>query len=159
MPVGLKQITIQAALRHTGRQGTAGIVSARVAALAQGMSRTMIGTKIKIATVILLAVSAVALGLIAGTQREASAQIAAAAPPPNAGSPKAPDAAKPVAKPGGDETIELKGQVLGPDGKAVAGAKICLTTNKVKKKEDLTPRATTDADGRFRFKATRAELE
>src|SRR5262249_34336375 len=145
--------------RHTVGQETAGIVSARVSALAQGMSRTMAGTKIKIATFIILAVSAVALGLIAGTQCEAAAQIAATKQPPKAGSPQALHAAKPAAKPGSDETIELKGRVLGPDGKAVAGAKICLTTNKVTKKEDLTPRATTDTDGRFHFTATRAELE
>src|SRR5262249_53257626 len=118
VPFALKSLTIQAALRNTGGDGAAGVLSARVAELAQGMNQTMIGIKTKIATAILLAAGVAAFGLSAGTQREASA-LTNTSTQSKAGEPQA-------AKPTGEETVELTGQVLGPDGKAVRGAKVCL---------------------------------
>jgi RNA polymerase sigma factor (sigma-70 family) len=120
VPLALKSVTLQAALRHAACDGAAGVVSARVAELAQGMSRTMIGVKIKIATAILIAAGAAAFGLRAVTQREASAQTAAQTP--KADAPHAAGGAKQEANPAGEETVELTGQVLGPDGKAVRRA-------------------------------------
>jgi protocatechuate 3,4-dioxygenase beta subunit len=158
LSAGLKQSTIQAALRQASGRGPAGVVSARVVALAQGMSRTMIGTKVKIATVVLLAASAAAFGFCGGTEREVSAQ-ATAAQTPKISAPQIAGAAKQEAKTTDAETVAMKGQVIGPSGKPVAGAKISLATSKLKKKGDLPARATTDADGRFHFTATRAELE
>src|SRR5262249_41643104 len=43
--------------------------------------------------------------------------------------------------------------------KPAAGAKVYLWTSADKKKEDLPSRATTGADGRFRFAVTQADLE
>jgi protocatechuate 3,4-dioxygenase beta subunit len=118
-------------------------------------------TKAKIATLFLLAASIAAAGVFTFTQHEAAAQPAAHARPfAKDAVPQAPgQAAQGERHHEGTEAVVLTGRVLDAQGKSVPGVKLYLSTSDVKKKEDLTPRATTDADGRFRFTATPAELE
>src|SRR5262249_52511180 len=98
--------TLPAAL--TASQGKlAGVVSAQVAALVAGASTTMFHGKAKIATVLLVAASLVAVAL--GVVRHRA--VAEQAPPAQsrAEKPKAPP------KPAAEATIELSGKVLSPE--------------------------------------------
>src|SRR5579884_37103 len=58
-----------------------------------------------------------------------------------------------------DHAVEIKGRVLDPDGKPLSGAKVYLSTYNGKDKNDPKIRAVTDADGRFVFSASRAEVD
>jgi protocatechuate 3,4-dioxygenase beta subunit len=118
-------------------------------------------TKIKVATVILLAVG-VGAGLLT---RQA---LAAKQLPPQQASTKV---AKPAAPEGKDkappagprdkeaQAVEVTGQVLGADGKPCADAQLFVWTSAIKKKDDMPVRATTGADGRFRLTVAKADLE
>ena len=135
-------------------------VAANVLGLAKGVQKTMFPTTIKTTALLLLTAGAVALSLGAALHGYADARPAAVAqeptpePPAAAGAPKAPPAA-PKAE---ADTVEVSGQVLGPDGKPFAGARLVLWTSAVKKHEDLSTKSTTGADGRFRFAVTRDDL-
>ncbi len=58
-----------------------------------------------------------------------------------------------------DQAIEIKGLVLDPEGKPLSGAKVYLSTYNGKDKSDPKIRAMSDADGRFVFPASRAEVD
>src|SRR5215469_3097482 len=64
--------------------------------------------------------------------------------PPALQSPAARSASK-------EQAIEVKGRVLGPDGKPFAGARVFLVSDAVAKKADTPAPVTTDKDGQFRF--------
>jgi 5-hydroxyisourate hydrolase-like protein (transthyretin family) len=55
--------------------------------------------------------------------------------------------------------VEVTGRVLDADGKPSADTEVFVWTNAVKKQADMRPRATTDADGRFRLTIAQAERE
>jgi RNA polymerase sigma factor (sigma-70 family) len=148
LPSVLVDSTVQAALSPR----PAGTAAALAALLARGAPRTMTTTR-RIALV--TALSAVALIALAagGWTRPTPAD-----PPP----------AAPAAAPAADKapaTVTVSGQVLSPDGKPFAGAKVSLPLitaamdEKIADEEELikrldwSVRATTDADGRFRFTA------
>ncbi len=65
------------------------------------------------------------------------------------------------------KTFEVQGRVLGPDGKPAANAEVFVCARWAgvgeaqKDKGEKTPpaRATTDADGKYRFSATQAEMD
>jgi RNA polymerase sigma factor (sigma-70 family) len=155
LPAGLAHSTIRAALLYAAGK-TAAHTSPTAAALAEGVTKTMFLTKIKVATVLLLALGLAGAGVLT-CQALAARQLPTPqdkAPPPPA---KAPKAAAPKDK--GDEAVEVTGQVLGADGKPCAGAKIFLWTNAVKKQADMVVRTTTQADGRFRLAVAKADLE
>ncbi|HEV3260032.1 MAG TPA: hypothetical protein VG013_24400 [Gemmataceae bacterium] len=57
----------------------------------------------------------------------------------------------------GDHVV-VTGRVLGPDGKPVSGAKVYVSTYTAKDQADPKVRATSGPDGRFRFPATRSEV-
>lgn len=84
-----------------------------------------------------------------------SAPAAAGAQPPSE------VAGEAAATPTGDDTLEYRGQVLDPDGKPVAGAKIflCYWMHNTPPDYVARPRAVTDDEGRFQFSATRADFE
>jgi len=159
VPAPLAAATVKAATLFAGA-GTvpAGTVAAHVLGLAKGVQKTMFSTTIKTTVLVLLTAAAVALGLGAALHEYANAQQVArpqaAEPPPAVGAPKAPPAA-PRAK---ADAVEVAGRVLGPDGKPFAGARLLLWTNAVKKHDDLSTKATTGADGRFRFAVTPADV-
>ena len=149
----LADSTLRAALKVAAGEGvTGGVVSAEVAALVQGASKTMFSSKAKIATVLLITLS-----LAAATFGVAWRQAYAAEPPPAAqdsadkaktpGDQPAPNAQP---KPGADATNMVRGQVLDPDGKPVAGAKLYL--GYAGRTETTYPvRATSGDDGRYSF--------
>jgi RNA polymerase sigma factor (sigma-70 family) len=146
LPPVLVRGTVQAALASGAGPGAAGVVSPAVAALADGAARTVLGTRCKIVTALLLALgfAAACAGLLA--QRQAAAQPTAREQPParkNAGE------RKPQAPPGEPkEFVTVAGRVLDPDGRPVAGAELRLLGQ---------ARAKSGPDGRFRFAFDRAE--
>jgi RNA polymerase sigma factor (sigma-70 family) len=148
--------TIQAALLYAaGKPASAVGLGATAVALAEGATRTMFLTKAKVATAIVFVLSLIAgAGVLARQSVEAkppSEQGAAAEPPPKEAPPKEAKEA--------ERTVAISGQVLDPDGKPLAGARLMLWTNAVKGKEAMPTRATTADDGRFRLTIARADLE
>ena len=61
------------------------------------------------------------------------------------------------AEPPGDQVVA--GQVLGADGKPFPGASVYVSTYTAKDQTDPKVRATSGPDGRFRFTATRSEVD
>jgi RNA polymerase sigma factor (sigma-70 family) len=146
--------TLRAALTvAAGGGAAAGGVSAKVAALVEGASKTMFSGKAKIATILLLAVSAAAAACGALRLRATAADPPAAAQrqaeKPQAREDRPPPDAQP--KSGAQATVEVRGQVLDPEGKPVAGAKLYLAGS--------TPQATSGPDGRFRLAVPRSDLD
>jgi RNA polymerase sigma factor (sigma-70 family) len=153
--------TLRAVLAMAAGGGAAaGGVSAEVAALVEGASKTMFSGKAKIATVLLLAVSAAAGAFGVLWHR------AAAADPP---APAQTQADKPQTredrpspgtqpKPGADAAIEVRGQVLDPEGKPVPGAKLYLAGSGPGGPGPF-PQATSGPDGRFRLAVPKSRLE
>jgi protocatechuate 3,4-dioxygenase beta subunit len=107
------------------------------------------------------------------TGRQLPAEIAATATPapappaaqnPSAKQPPAGLAAHEGAAPSSGEkeqwTVNVRGRVLGPDGKPVAGAKLYLMpSDHGRRSPDATvPRATSGSDGRFQFAHPAGEL-
>jgi RNA polymerase sigma factor (sigma-70 family) len=153
----LVKSTIQAALSLAAGKAVAGdLVSTQVAALAKGAFGSMGTTKLKVATAMLLAASLLTgVGLAARqalADKPAGEARQALAPqsPEQAKAPAAPKAAAP--KGGAADAVVVEGTVLGPEGKPFEGAKVSVWRS-----SSLDPtasggeRATTGADGRFRF--------
>jgi protocatechuate 3,4-dioxygenase beta subunit len=149
----LAAMTLRAAVKVAAGQGVvASGVPAAVAALVQGASTTMLNGKAKLATVLLVTTSllAVALGLVrhratAGDQPSpAQKQTEKSRAPVD----RPPPAAKPKSETEG--TIEASGKVVDPDGKPVAGAKLYLAKPTLNGPVP-SQQATSGPDGRFRF--------
>jgi RNA polymerase sigma factor (sigma-70 family) len=141
--------TLQAAIRIAADERlAAGVVSAKVAALVQGASRTMFLSKTKIVTVLFLAMSLAAVG-VAWHRASAAGQEDA----------RPTEAAKPtLTKPASDEFIAIRGQVVDPDGKPFAGAKLYLATW-TPQGFKVEERAASGEDGRFEFSLAKTELD
>ncbi len=131
LPPALIAATIRtAALIAAGQAAAAGVISTQVATLMQGALKAMIVTKLKIATVVLLTVGAVTLGVNALAlqvlPQQADQAVATAVPvpvPTPTGQTIRP--AQPVApQQDGQEQVTITGQVLDPAGKPVAGAQV-----------------------------------
>jgi RNA polymerase sigma factor (sigma-70 family) len=153
----LAQATVRAALGVAARTATAGLVPARVAALVDGVTRTMFASKAK-----LLALLVLALGVLAAAMGIRYRQGFAAAPPAEAAAPaEAPKPAAPNKQPADTrDQVTVRGRVLDPNGRPLAGAELILappsrgvTDNAVR-----VVRATSGADGAFHFTVGRAEL-
>jgi hypothetical protein len=168
LPAGLARTTTQAALLFAaGKTVAAALTSPAVAALVEGVTRTMSLTKLKVATLLLLALGLAGAGLLT--------RQALAAKQPTAQPVAAPEAAAEDTKPAApaardkapppqpqekaDQGVEVAGQVLGADGKPCAGAQLFLWTSAVKKPTDMPVQATTGADGRFRLTVAKADLD
>jgi RNA polymerase sigma factor (sigma-70 family) len=153
-PAALVRTTIRFGLLVAAGEPAAGVIPTQVAALAAGVTRAMSLTKAKIAGVLLLVV-----GLFAAAGALACQALAARDPEPK------PVARSEAAVPseGKDrpaeapvkDALKLQGQVLSPDGKPVAGARLYLLGGKGSDKAVATVRATTGQDGRFRLSAAR----
>jgi RNA polymerase sigma factor (sigma-70 family) len=158
VPARLVEATLETTLLLAAGRAAGAAVPA--AALAEGVLKAMFATRLKIATVAVLAAGALALG-IGACARPALAQRQDEPPAPAADARK--DAAPARAPAGADEKKEIAvtGRVLDPDGKPVAGASVAVANREVLRfsiweryvtdRNDLTAKATTDADGRFRF--------
>src|SRR5438445_829865 len=170
VPAPLVSSTIKtAALIAASPEATAGVVSAQVAALTEGVLKTMFLAKLKTATAVLLAVSILTGAAMLTHQAVAAKQSDAA----SGAAQKAPGDENAKADPGkasrkpqlsapkreAEEAVRVRGRVLDPDGKPVAGAKLYLGGYTSPKERKYPVRATSGDDGRFAFTFARAELE
>jgi RNA polymerase sigma factor (sigma-70 family) len=166
--------TIKAALSSTaGTAATAAGVSTQVAALVKGGLRAMFATKLKIVTALVLAVSAVTLGVGVLTHRalaqrqdekkapteaasraETTRSVQAGLAPPSAGASK--------------ETMTVSGQVLNPDGKPAADVPVAVIGRprnsvrvdaRVARWPEVLSQGKTDDAGRFRLLTPRTSKE
>jgi RNA polymerase sigma factor (sigma-70 family) len=147
--------TLRAALRiAAGEPLSAGVISAQVAALVQGANAIMFTNKAKVVIVLLLALSAGVAGLAAvlAANPQEDAKPAKAAKPENH------IATPTTARTDSKETIAVRGQVLDPDGKPLAGAEVYFAKTTLEGRE-LSRKATSGPDGRFRFSILNAEAD
>jgi RNA polymerase sigma factor (sigma-70 family) len=151
VPAALTAATVEAAGCFAA--GSIRGLPIQVQSLAHGAMPTMLATKMTFATAIVLTIALVSLAAAALWQRPAAAGESAPAI-------KA-ESAKDQPKPPPDEpgARVVVGRVFGPDGKPVRGAKVYVSTYTYKDRTDPRVRATTDAEGRFRFTANRAEVD
>jgi RNA polymerase sigma factor (sigma-70 family) len=153
VPARLAALAVRCGLMVAAGGPAAREVPAHVAELAAGVTRALLLTKGKIATLLLLTAASVAaaVGVLA---RQA---LAAREKGPEAVAPQG--NAKPAAakeEPAGSRTIA--GRVLGPDGQPVAGATASVWAVAAKK-EVGRAREATGKDGRFRVIVRRADLQ
>jgi RNA polymerase sigma factor (sigma-70 family) len=157
VPARLTQTTTQAALLYAAGKPAAAVVSSPVAAaLAEGVTKTMFLTKLKTALVMLLAIAFVAGAGWLTCQTLAAKQPAPAKP--EAANPAAKNPKPQAARDKADETVQVAGQVLDAGGKPCVGAKLYVWASGSKKVTEQAARATTDKDGRFRLRVSKAEL-
>jgi RNA polymerase sigma factor (sigma-70 family) len=148
VPAGLAKATIRFGLSVAAGEPAAAIPT-HIAALAAGVTRAMLMSKAKIAVVLI-----VAAGLFAAGAAALACQAFAGKEPESR--PAAPSEAKTKAAGDADkDAVTLTGQVLDPDGKPLAGARLHLLGGNGKDKAATKVQATTDPDGRFRLTAAR----
>jgi RNA polymerase sigma factor (sigma-70 family) len=141
----LIQTTARAALAYGAGQASA--LSASVAALLKGASKSMWWTKTKIAMVL---VAMIGVGAACGLARAPSAASGLADEKPQA-------SAKPQAAEDKD-SVTYGGRVLDPDGKPIAGAKLYLLYY-TPRELPVPVRGTSDEEGRFRFTVKKTEFD
>jgi RNA polymerase sigma factor (sigma-70 family) len=170
--------TVRAATQIAAGPGTvAGSVSTRVAALAEGVLKTMQSTKSNVVAAVLLALALIAgagsvvvschalaadqtgtsseaLANQASTDRDASGKDAQPQIQPLQAQ-VVPVRVRP-ATPEGDDAL-VKGRVLGPDGKPFKGAKLFVITRNARKAARKA-KGTTGADGCFKVVVAPADL-
>ena len=148
VPAQLIGPTVRAALGFaTGMAVTAG--AERAAALAEGGIRTMFVGKMRGMTALLLLTVGIAAGMRLLAQGS-PAREALAAPPTTANKEK------------GAATVEISGRVLDQRGKPVAGARVYFDSAGLGLRKPLTAapvRATSAADGHFRFRIVRTAFQ
>jgi RNA polymerase sigma factor (sigma-70 family) len=158
VPALLAEATLEVARLVAAGDGTVtGLTSTAVANLIEGATRTMFFSKPKVVTILLMAVlcGAAALGLLThGAQAAREAEVAQTESPPSAAKGEEPP---PSPRAEGKEAVSVRGRVLDPDGKPVAGAKLYLNTFNPKDPTH-TVRATSGTDGRFELSFARSEL-
>src|SRR5262249_26336237 len=135
-------------------------IPSHVAALAASVTRAMILTKGKIATVVLLAAGLLAASVGALTDpavaaREKAAPAAAYTEAISGAGMVEPQAAK---NSNSEQSLSFNGRVLGPDGKPFAGASVSVWTSAAKHAADRA-RVRTGKDGRYCITVRRAEFQ
>jgi RNA polymerase sigma factor (sigma-70 family) len=145
LPVGLIQSTTKVALHYA----TGGAAPGAVAAFLKGVSNTMLWTKTKIATAILL---------VAGVAAAYGLASAPAAPDEKREPNAKPQAKKNETAKEDKDILTYGGRVLDPNGKPVAGAKLYLLYY-TPKDVPVPVRATSDKEGRFRFTVAKTEFD
>ncbi|HZU39358.1 MAG TPA: sigma-70 family RNA polymerase sigma factor [Gemmataceae bacterium] len=137
-------------------------IPAKIAALAAGVSRAMGFAKVKMVSIILLAVSLTVAGAgllarqaLANTEQPSGRQASALSQPKPEHVVLKPTPRLPVADERG--RLVYAGRVLGPDGRPVAGAKIHMTVawGYAHHPVPSPAYATSGPDGRFRFTVSR----
>lgn len=144
LPPLLVASTVRAGLALALGNTVSSIVSEQIASLAEGGAASLLAKKAGVALLLLTALTLGVGGFLAhrAVQNRTFAEAPAAPKAPQ--SPPAPSASK-------EPAIEIKGRVLDPDGKPLAGARLFLRSNSV--------RATTDEGGRFRFTAKPSDFD
>jgi RNA polymerase sigma factor (sigma-70 family) len=167
VPAALVAPTAQAAARMVkGQPLVGGPVSAKVLTLMKGASRAMFLTKGKTTILLLVCTTIVSIGLGMAAVRQAAGTEPGARTQPaplqgaGEGSKEAPPqpAAREPASAEGKEVITVRGRVMNPDGKPVAGVKLYLGYDSPKK-ITYPVRATSGDDGGFTFTFPRSELD
>jgi RNA polymerase sigma factor (sigma-70 family) len=174
---GLFIATVQGAMAFAARGGAAanGVSKAGAAVLAEGVLKSMAVAKTKFVAMLLLAAGVAATGTMAfglanttpmnlsETEYRTSIskeKLEAVSRPVRA--------EKPTVAPGNDDDTptQLRGQVLGPDGKPFAGARLYMgyaprrwEPDAVLHQPAYPPRTISGADGGFNFTFTRSELD
>src|SRR5262245_56503039 len=145
LPPRLVGPVVEAAVRLGAGAPVTGL-SAKVLSLAEGVTRTMMPNKYKLATALILTLCALGTGL-----GVLARPTAAPKDPPStqADRPRAEAAAHPAKGPK-NEAVEFGGRVLDPDGQPAEGARVYLFDSS---RGAGTPevRATSTAEGHFRF--------
>jgi RNA polymerase sigma factor (sigma-70 family) len=153
------RVTAEVLVDSVVRGAASGVLSARAAALAEGVTRAMFLTKAKLATAVLLAVGLIASGAGAlAHQALVTRERPAGSPKSEVSNPK-PTAAKPPTA-NDKDAIAYAGRVLGPDGRPVPGAKLHMTVawGYPHRPSPSPVYATTGPDGRFRFTVPKAKF-
>jgi RNA polymerase sigma factor (sigma-70 family) len=149
-------------LAESALRAAMGQASAPVAALAQGVTASMILTKLKLVAglVLLLAAGILTVSALAPLQAEPTeGKTPPAVPRESASKPEPKEEGKQPGPAGGDkETYTYRGRVVDADGKAVAGAQVYLGYQKPRSGEPAAL-ATTDAEGRYEFTLKRSEFQ
>jgi RNA polymerase sigma factor (sigma-70 family) len=159
VPARLVGATARAASGVAAGKGISGLVSAQAAALVEGGLQALAATRVKVATAVVLALVLLAgAGLAAhqATANKSAARVTAPAPGESLAPTTAPK----------DETAKgfpVRGRVLDPDGKPVAGAHVCLYADAVSGQAGAHPAfapiwRTTGTDGRFSLRLVEADL-
>ncbi|MBI1914177.1 MAG: sigma-70 family RNA polymerase sigma factor [Planctomycetes bacterium] len=121
-------------------------LSAKALSLAEGVTRTMLPKKFKMANVLILTLCALGTGLtVLGRPAPTSKD-----PPPAKTDRPATGTKLEPAKGQKDGSLEVGGRVLDPEDKPVEGARIYLLDQTVSERAPAV-RATSAAEGRFRF--------
>jgi RNA polymerase sigma factor (sigma-70 family) len=170
LPAMLVHTTSRAALQVLAGRATAGVVSANVATLIEAGLQTMLLTKLKVATALLLALGTVTTGIItltfnaqvtaqalAAPAREAAPAQKSAAPVTKEPASRETAEAKPSITNEKDDAVLVSGRVVDPDGKAVAGARVFFARYILRGRDAALspPRSPTDGDGNFRLRVPR----
>jgi RNA polymerase sigma factor (sigma-70 family) len=152
VPSSLGQTVIRNGLVVAAGGSVAGTIPLHVAALATGVHRAMFLHQAKFAALVLLAVGLFVAGAGALTHQALKAEEKPAARP----------VVKPEAEPAkpAEDSIEVAGVVLNPDGKPVAKARLyrehaLKRTPEIAADFEMVAVGTTDAEGRFRVKLPR----
>jgi len=152
----LAATTLRAALQFAsnGKLAT-GVVSAKVVALVQAAMPTMFLSKLKILTLVLVAVGASVASLSAFYHHGAAArQEPASKESDKEAALRLSAAAEKMAK----DIITVRGRVLDPQGKPLGSAKLYLGHYGPKDELVVTERAKSNADGRFEFRFPKSQL-
>jgi RNA polymerase sigma factor (sigma-70 family) len=165
IPRGWVEATLRAAESlgsRAGRLAVGDVTSTAAAALASKSLRAMMLSQFKTAAaaaVFLVTLVGVVWGVGLAAQEKAGPGAAPRMPKAPAAPAAVPDRARAVepAEPG--ETIGYQGRVLDPDGKPFAGAAVYLVSYDLKHSENPPIRATSDADGRFRFDVPKSDFD
>jgi RNA polymerase sigma factor (sigma-70 family) len=160
--------TVPGAAAFGMRQSVVEGISAGAMSLTRQVLGSMALARLKLTATFLLATCLLALGLVIHGAGPSPSTAAAQAPTP-AGHPEdqtAPAARAPSAHNHLDDPIEVNGQVLDTRGQPFAGAKLYVGYAQRRTEPEAIAhrpayplRATSDADGRFRFTFTRSELD
>jgi RNA polymerase sigma factor (sigma-70 family) len=164
VPAGWVDSTVEAAARIAAGRA-AGAMAAL--SLAERVLRTMLVSRLKVASAVLLAVglaAASATGLATSGAAQAAGLAGGEDPPTN---PSGLSSTAILPPPRGQDTsgaqdgeaMEFRGRVLGPDGQPKAGARLLLANRDPEAIAEFPTRATTGADGRFRFSVPKAEFD
>jgi RNA polymerase sigma factor (sigma-70 family) len=156
VPAALAGSTVRAAARYAaGARAALGGVSPAVAALVRGTARTLVLTRARTGTALVL-LAGLLLAAGAATHQALAARQAAAPP---AEAPAGKDEPRPAAPaPAAERGVVLTGRVVDEGGKPVPGARLALWTKAAAGQESVPPRTTAGADGRFRLRAAPADL-
>jgi RNA polymerase sigma factor (sigma-70 family) len=169
LPGMLVQVTVRSGLLVAAGKTAAGMIPPHIAALAAGVIKAMYLSKAKVATAVLLAVCLFTTGAGVLTHqafavKEPPAVVKHQEPRHSKGDPKA-RAERPNPQPGGKDqegAMEVTGQVLDPEGRPVAGARLyspqaVQEQPAAKDQVAVIQQGTTGKDGRFKLSLLRKD--